>query len=99
MSVPIVWLDEAVDDLDAILDYIEKQSPRGALTMALAIRQGANLLLSDYPNLGRRGRVKGTCEFVIARTPFILVHRFRQKPARVEVIRVLHGARQWPPAR
>jgi hypothetical protein len=40
LSVSVVWQDEADADLDRILDNIEKESPRGALTMALAIRHG-----------------------------------------------------------
>ncbi len=94
-----MWDDEADADLDRILDHIEKESPRGALSIALAIREGADSLLSDYPKTGRRGRAAGTRELVIPRTPFIVVYRLRQKPARVEIIRVLHGAQQWPPPR
>ena len=54
------------------------------------------MLLSEYPKIGRRGRAAGTRELVIARTPFIVVYRVRQKPERVEIIRVLHGAQKWP---
>jgi toxin ParE1/3/4 len=35
---------------------------------------------------------------VIARTPFVVVYRVQKKPARVEIIRVLHGAQKWPPS-
>ena len=41
-------------------------------------------------------RAAGTRELVIARTPFVVVYRVRQKPERVEIIRVLHGAQKWP---
>jgi toxin ParE1/3/4 len=96
VNVPVLWQDDADADLDIILDHIETESPRGALTMALAIRQGADVLLSEYPKIGRRGRAAGTRELVIARTPFVVVYRVRQKPERVEIIRVLHGAQKWP---
>ena len=96
MSVPVVWLRQAEAALDAILDRIELESPRGALAMALAIRQGADALLSDYPKAGRAGRRRGTRELVIARTPFVVIYQMRQKPARVEIIRVLQGAQKWP---
>ena len=96
MSRPVVWLDEAVADLDRILDYIEQENPRGALTMALAIRHGADVLLSEHPKAGRRGRVAGTRELVIARTPFVVVYRLYTKPERVEITRIPHGARKWP---
>ena len=96
MSVPVVWLDSAVADLDRILDFIEQESPQGALAMALAIRRGADALLSDYPAAGRTGRRRGTRELVIASTPFIVVYRVRARGAQVEILRVLHGKQQWP---
>ena len=96
MSVPVVWLRQAETTLDAILDRVERESPSGALAMALAIRRGADVLLSDYPKAGRVGRQPGTRELVIPRTPVIVIYRVGWKPARVEIIRVLHGAQKWP---
>ncbi|MGO9356735.1 MAG: type II toxin-antitoxin system RelE/ParE family toxin [Xanthobacteraceae bacterium] len=96
MSVPVVWLDSAAADLDRILDYIEQESPQGALAMALAIRRGTDVLLGDYPEAGRVGRWRGTRELVIASTPFIVVYRLRERSARVEILRVLHGKQEWP---
>jgi toxin ParE1/3/4 len=96
LSVPIVWLRQAETTLDAILDHVERDSPSGGLAMALAIRQGADVLLSDHPKAGRVGRQPGTRELVIPRTPVIVIYRVRRKPARVEIIRVLHGAQKWP---
>jgi toxin ParE1/3/4 len=51
--------------------------------------------LKDHPDMGRMGRVKGTRELVIQRTPFILVYRVLASVSRVEVLRILHGAQQW----
>jgi toxin ParE1/3/4 len=96
VSVPVVWLDEALADLDRNLDYIEQESPQGALTMVLAIRLGADVLLREFPNAGRAGRRRGTRELVIASTPFIVVYRARVRPSRVEILRVLHGKQKWP---
>jgi plasmid stabilization system protein ParE len=50
--------------------------------------------LTDYPELGRRGRVQGTRELVIARTPFVVPYRVNRND--IIVLRVLHGARRWP---
>ncbi|TRL32754.1 type II toxin-antitoxin system RelE/ParE family toxin [Methylosinus sporium] len=96
LNVPVLWQDQAIADLDRILDYIERESPQGALTMARAIREGADVLLSEYSKIGRRGRVAGTRELVITRTPFVLVYRLRRSPQRVEILRLLHGAQKWP---
>jgi toxin ParE1/3/4 len=49
--------------------------------------------LAPHPNLGRLGRVLGTRELVVARTPYIVAYRIEE--AAVVVLRVLHGAQQW----
>jgi toxin ParE1/3/4 len=51
--------------------------------------------LSGYPESGRPGRVAGTRELVVARTPFIVVYRVERHA--VLILRVLHGKQQWPP--
>ena len=38
----------------------------------------------------------GTRERVVPRTPYIVVYR-RVAPGRIELLRILHGAQQWPP--
>ena len=96
MSVSVFWLDDALADLDRNLDYIEQESPRGALAMAFAIRKGADVLLSEHPKAGRIGRRRGTRELVVSGTPFILIYRVRARPAQVDILRVLHGKQKWP---
>ncbi|MDN5844319.1 MAG: type II toxin-antitoxin system RelE/ParE family toxin, partial [Alcaligenaceae bacterium] len=44
------------------------------------------------------GRKRGTRELVISRTPLVLVYRVRPRLAKIEIMRVLHTAQQWPPA-
>lgn len=49
--------------------------------------------LRAFPNRGRPGRVQGTRELVLTR-PFLAVYEVREEE--VQVLRILHGARQWP---
>ena len=51
-------------------------------------------MLIQHPQMGRPGRLGGTRELVISRTPFIVVYRV--KDTRIEVIRLLHSSQQWP---
>ena len=44
--------------------------------------------------MGRAGRVKGTRELVISKTPYIAVYRIIAEA--IVVLRILHGAQQWP---
>jgi hypothetical protein len=41
------------------------------------------------------GRVRGTRELVLTR-PFLAVYEVREEE--VQILRILHGARQWPPS-
>jgi addiction module RelE/StbE family toxin len=93
------WTDPAQTDYLEILGYIARNDP------AAAERVGQQLLsaidaLTAQPRVGRPGRVAGTRELVIPRLPYIAIYRIVDvAPAaasRIEVLRVLHGARQWP---
>ncbi|OAG28407.1 type II toxin-antitoxin system RelE/ParE family toxin [Thermodesulfatator autotrophicus] len=88
------WLRLALRDLDKIASYIAKDNPTAAQKVVQRIYEVA-LNLRDYPALGRLGRVPGTRELIISGFPFILVYRVKGR--RVEILRVLHGARKWPP--
>lgn len=92
----LVWLPRALQDRDAQIEYLAERN------LHAAIEQG-DLLdetiagLSNHPRMGRQGRVRGTRELVIAGTPFIVLYRERSLAKRMEILRVLHGAQQWPP--
>lgn len=90
----IVWLARAVADRDAIVAYIARDSPQAALDQGDRIQDSVDRL-ADNPQTGRRGRHAGTREKVVPRTPYVVVYRLSTSGA-VEVLRVLHGARQWP---
>ncbi len=50
--------------------------------------------LSDFPNLGRPGRRRGTRELVVHGGPFIVAYKVRGDV--IEILRVFHGSRRWP---
>jgi toxin ParE1/3/4 len=89
-----VWSPEAIDDLAALRAYIEQDDPAAAQRVALHIVHNVQTLLAENPKMGRPGRVPGTRELVIPRTPFIVPYRLRG--GAIQVLRVFHGARRWP---
>ena len=89
----IVWLDRALDDIEAIIAYIKSENPPGARSIFARIRHESSRL-AEFPQIGRPGRIGGTRELVVAGTPFIIPYRVVGQ--RVEILAVMHGARQWP---
>jgi len=53
-------------------------------------------LLPNNPEMGRPGRVPGTRELLIPRTPFIVPYRLVGNT--IQILRIFHGARRWPEA-
>ena len=89
------WSLLAQADRASIFDYIEADSPQAAIAVDDRIRVQAEVLV-QFPESGRRGRVEGTRELVIPRTPYIAAYRIAGDTVRI--LRLLHGARQWPEA-
>lgn len=89
-----VWSPETVEDLAALRAYIEQDAPAAAQRVALHIVHNVEVLLPANPEIGRAGRVPGTRELVIPRTPFIVPYRLQGRT--IQILRVFHGARRWP---
>ena len=52
------------------------------------------LFWRGFRKRGRPGRVEGTRELPIVRTPYLAAYRVID--GAVVILRILHGARQWP---
>jgi toxin ParE1/3/4 len=90
----VVWSPEAIDDLAAVRAFIADNDPHAARRIVLAILRHIEELLPGNPEMGRPGRVPGTRELVIPRTPFIAPYRLSGNA--LQILRVYHGARRWP---
>lgn len=89
----VIWHRRARQDLRDLRAYIASEEPRAARAVAQRLLM-AVARLADQPGLGRRGRVPDTRELVISGTPYIAAYRVVGDT--VVILRVLHGARQWP---
>jgi toxin ParE1/3/4 len=90
----ILWSPEAIDDLTSLRAYIAEDDPAAARGVVLHIMHNIEQLLPDNPQMGRPGRVPGTRELVIPKTPFIVPYRLQRNV--IQILRVYHGARRWP---
>ncbi len=83
---------KALENLDAIAVYIARDNPMRAGSFVGEIKDKTNLL-SQFPAMGRPGRVPGTRELVVHEN---YVVPYRVKDGVVQILRIQHVARLWP---
>jgi toxin ParE1/3/4 len=88
----IVWLDEALRDLDTIGSCIAIDNPSAAASIVRRIVEAVSLL-AWHPKLGRLTADNDTRRLTISGTPYIAFYRLRE---RVEILAIFHAARKWP---
>ena len=71
----ITWSSEAIEDLISLRAYIAEDNPAAARRTVQHIVASIEQLLPDNPRIGRAGRVPGTRELVIPRSPYIVPYR------------------------
>ncbi|QJU56971.1 type II toxin-antitoxin system RelE/ParE family toxin [Sphingomonas sp. AP4-R1] len=89
----LAWSNRAATDRMAIFVWIAEDNPQAAADVDERIEAAAQRL-KDFPNSGRPGRIEGTRELVIARTPYVAPYQIIGDTVRI--LRVIHGARMWP---
>jgi plasmid stabilization system protein ParE len=88
------WLKLALQDMGEIAGYISPDHPEKAEEIVREIwNSGQSLRI--FPARGKPGRVPGTRELTLAHLPFFLAFRIRGRV--VQILRVIHTSRQWPP--
>jgi toxin ParE1/3/4 len=92
--VRVEWLPEAARAFSEAVEWIAEDDPQAAIAVGDAIIEAIDRL-TRFPRMGRLGRVPGTRELPVTGTPYVLVYRVEADA--VVVLRVLHGAQQWPP--
>jgi len=90
----LVWSPESIHDLIALRAFIAEYDPASAKRVALHILYCVEHLLSENPKLEAPGRVPGTRELVIPKTPYVIPYRVRG--SMIEIVRVYHSSRRWP---
>ena len=90
----IAWSPEAIEDLVSLRAYIAEDNPAAARRTVQHIIESIEQLLPDNPRIGRAGRLPGTRELVIPRSPYIVPYRLQRTT--IQILRVYHAARRWP---
>jgi toxin ParE1/3/4 len=77
------WTPTALRDLKSLHGY-------AAATVELSL-SGIDAL-ARHPEMGRRGRVAGTRELIVA--PYVVAYRITK--GAIEIVAIIHAARRWP---
>ena len=89
------WLRKALENIDAQATYISQENPKYASQFVSKIFDAVKHL-ETFPRMGRAGKIEGTYELVVTGLPYVIVYRIRNED--IEILRVLHTSRKWPPS-
>lgn len=92
-NLTIKWLEKAILEFDAALEFLAEKNPVAAKDLAKAVTNAVDLLPLNTLS-GRPGRVKGTRELVIVRYQYIVP--FRVVGEEIQILRVFHTKRKPP---
>ena len=87
----VEWSSDALEDFETAIGYIAKDSRAAATIVADRIIETIDLL-ADLPT-GHQGRVKGTYEKLVQRTPYIVAYAISDRA--IAVMRIIHASRDW----
>lgn len=90
------WSAQADRDADEIWTFIAVDNVDAA-DRVIARFHSAVLALGEQPKMGRKGRTRGTREFAVSGTPYILIYEIATDI--IQIRRIIHGAQDWPPKR
>jgi toxin ParE1/3/4 len=93
----VVWTDPALADLFALRAFISTDNPAAAEAMIRRIVDLVERQLLRMPDSGRPGRLPTTRELVVTGSPYFVPYRIDGD--RIQILRVIHGARRWPEQR
>jgi len=94
--VIVRWLPRALDDRRHQVSYIFQRNPQAAVRLETIVRSQTEIL-HRHPLAGRIGRQNGTRELVIPNSSYVIIYRIDEKAQQIQILRLLHGAQQWPP--
>ena len=88
----VIWNETALDDRDAIMDFIAADNPGAAIELDDEFEAKAEHA-AENPRTYKPGRAPGTREIVV-RPTYIMVYCIQGND--VEILRVLNARQQWP---
>jgi toxin ParE1/3/4 len=94
MPHPVIWSEDATQDLEKQLAFIARDNPQNARLVEDRLYK-AVLLLSEMPEAGKEARRPNHREFAVPKTSHIIFYRITPN-REILIARVIHGARHFP---
>ena len=94
MAFKIVFTEDSLSDLEAILDYIRADDPEAAARFGTALLNHTELL-ATFPHIGTPVEQREKVRKVL-HTPVRIYYRIDEKRQIVEILHFWHTARQEP---
>jgi toxin ParE1/3/4 len=101
MKRPVTWSQDALNDFKQLIDYIAARNPDAAMRVADRIFESCDLI-GEIAS-GHRGRVNGTYEKIIPKSPYIVSYEITPQHGGevVSILRIIHSSRDrrknhWP---
>lgn len=91
------FLDTALADLAALRAHIARENPAAAGRVAARIRARIGAVVENPWIAPEAPDILGMRRLAVTGTPYLVFYRVVEARGRIEVLRVLHGAQQWPP--
>ncbi len=88
----VEWTQPALADLNEAEEYIARENPQAAAIVAQRIWD-ASQALADNPEMGRKGEVVDTREWVIEKTAYLFVYQILND--QIDILRLWHGHQNW----
>ena len=89
----VIWSAASERHLQEVVEYLQGESAAGAVTIRRRILETVRRV-GQMPYSGRIGRIDGTREAVVPRSPYIVVYQVSAQT--VDILGIWHGARLWP---
>ncbi len=93
----LIYSSTAEKDLVAIFNYISDDSKDRAIKYMSEI-ENSILSLLDFPKIGNISRfeeLRMQGIYVLPHDSYLIFYRINEKDARIEIVRVLHGSRDY----
>lgn len=92
MGANVVWLDQAKDDIQKLIEYLYPRNPAAALAYIADLEQAVRRL-ADFPLQGRRYNER--YQTIVARNHLVF-YRYDEETNTVSIVSVIDARRDLP---